>query len=194
MSLAFSSFLLSANPLIVEAQELASTVQLAPGYLLTPFGALQEVRKRILWASAIAAHTSDLKLNLEPLIGKLKLRHFVVISGRLENKSTSLSALVDPHDLRLKASRQQDEMDQLLDNMLAIGVKTQLQLDKAERIYRFLLDNPLRRFVPPSKRHNNGCYADYESEFNLYYRMTTNGGSIRAPGNFTGGKHSGKHD
>ncbi|XP_016947268.1 augmin complex subunit dgt5 [Drosophila biarmipes] len=152
------SFLLSANPLIIEAQELASTVQLAPGYLLTPFGALQEVRKRILWASAIAAHTTDLKLNLQPLI-------------------------VDPHDLRLKANRQHEEIDQLLDNLMAIGVKTQLQLEKAERIYHFLLENPLRRYVPPGKRYNNGSYADYESEFNLYYRMATNGGAMRAPPN-----------
>ncbi|XP_037714627.1 augmin complex subunit dgt5 [Drosophila subpulchrella] len=152
------SFLLSANPLIVEAQELASTVQLAPGYLLTPFGALQEVRKRILWASAIAAHTTDLKLNLQPLI-------------------------VDPHDLRLKANRQHEEIDQLLDNLMAIGVKTQLQLEKAERIYHFLLENPLRRYVPPGKRYNNGSFGDYESEFNLYYRMATNGGSMRAPPN-----------
>ncbi|XP_043644016.1 augmin complex subunit dgt5 [Drosophila teissieri] len=152
------SFLLSANPLIVEAQELASTVQLAPGYLLTPLGALQEVRKRILWASAIAAHTSDLKLNLQPLI-------------------------VDPHDLRLKAGRQHEEIDQLLDNLMAIGVKTQLQLEKAERIYQFLLENPLRRYVPPSKRYNNGSFADYESEFNLYYRMATNESSIRTPTN-----------
>ncbi|XP_017106209.2 augmin complex subunit dgt5 [Drosophila bipectinata] len=160
------AFLLAANPLIVEAQELASTVQLAPGYLLTPFGALQEVRKRILWASAIAAHTSDLKLNFEPLI-------------------------VDPHDLRLKANRQHEEIDQLLDNLLAIGVKTQLQLEKAERIYQFLLANPLRRYVPPGKRFNNGNYVDYESEFNLYYRMATTGGSIRAPTAF--GKHSDGH-
>nr|XP_016930138.1 augmin complex subunit dgt5 [Drosophila suzukii] len=152
------SFLLSANPLIVEAQELASTVQLAPGYLLTPFGALQEVRKRILWASAIAAHTTDMKLNLQPLI-------------------------VDPHDLRLKANRQHEEIDQLLDNLMAIGVKTQLQLEKAERIYHFLLENPLRRYVPPGKRYNNGSFGDYESEFNLYYRMATNGGSMRAPPN-----------
>ncbi|XP_017125148.1 augmin complex subunit dgt5 [Drosophila elegans] len=156
-----SSFLLSANPLIVEAQELASTVQLAPGYLLTPFGALQEVRKRILWASAIAAHTSDLKLNLQPLI-------------------------VDPHDLRLRASRQHEEIDHLLDNLMAIGVKTQLQLEKAERIYHFLLENPLRRYVPPGKRYNNGSFADYESEFNLYYRMATNGGGSV---NYTSGKH-----
>lgn len=80
-----SAFLLAANPLIVEAQELASTVQLAPGYLLTPFGALQEVRKRILWASAIAAHTSDLKLNFEPLIGKLRSPTILSHIRRAEN-------------------------------------------------------------------------------------------------------------
>ncbi|XP_017002726.2 augmin complex subunit dgt5 [Drosophila takahashii] len=148
------SFLLSANPLIVESQELASTVQLAPGYLLTPFGALQEVRKRILWASSIAAHTSDVKSNLQPLI-------------------------VDPHDLRLKASRQHEEIDQLLDNLMAIGVKTQRQLEKAERIYQFLLKNPLSRFVPPGKRYNNASFEDYENEFNLYYRMAINAGAIR---------------
>ncbi|XP_016983880.1 augmin complex subunit dgt5 [Drosophila rhopaloa] len=163
------SFLLSANPLIVEAQELASTAQLAPGYLLTPFGALQEVRKRILWASAIAAHSSDLKLNVQPLI-------------------------VDPHDLRLKASRQHEEIDHLLDNLMAIGVKTELQLKKAERIFHFLLENPLRRYVPPGKRYNNGSFGDYESEFNLYYRMATNGASIREPPNYTGRKHSESRD
>lgn len=159
---------------------MASTVQLAPGYLLTPFGALQEVRKRILWASAIAAHTSDLKLNLQPLIGKLNsdiLSHIRLI------ENVSPCSPVDPHDLRLKASRQHEEIDQLLDNLMAIGVKTQLQLEKAERIYQFLLENPLRRYVPPSKRYNNGSFADYESEFNLYYRMTTNGSSMRAPPN-----------
>ncbi|XP_022224635.2 augmin complex subunit dgt5 [Drosophila obscura] len=146
--------LLSANPLIVEAQELASTVQLVPGHLLTPFGALQEVRKRILWASAIAAHTSDLKLSLQPLI-------------------------VDPHDLKLKARRQHEEIEQKLDSLMAIAVKSKIYLQKADRIYRFILDNPLQRYVPPTKLFSNGTFSDYESEFNLYYRMTTMGASMR---------------
>lgn len=148
------SHLLSANPLIVESQELASTIQLAPGHLLTPFGALQEVRKRILWASAIAAHSSDLKLNLEPLI-------------------------VDPHHLKMKARRQHDEIVQYLDNIEALGVKTQHRLQKAKRIYQFILDNPLSKYVPPKKSFNNASYTDYESEFNLYYRIATAGGSIK---------------
>ncbi|KAH8407460.1 hypothetical protein KR222_001470, partial [Zaprionus bogoriensis] len=148
------AFLLSANPLIVESQELTSTIQLAPGYLLTPYGALQEVRKRSLWASAIAARTSDLKLHLEPLI-------------------------VDPHDLKLRARRQHEEITQLLDNIEALDVRAQLQLQKAERNYRFILDNPLRKYIPPTRRYNNATYADYESEFNLYYRIATAGGSIK---------------
>ncbi|XP_033244988.1 augmin complex subunit dgt5 [Drosophila miranda] len=147
--------LLSANPLIVEAQELASTVQLVPGHLLTPFRALQEVRKRILWASAIAAHTSDLKLSLQPLI-------------------------VDPHDLKLKARRQQDKIEQKLDSITGIAVKSRLQLEKAERIYHFILENPLNRYVPPTKVFSNGTFSDYESEFNLYYRMATMEGSVMA--------------
>ncbi|EDW77100.1 uncharacterized protein Dwil_GK22108 [Drosophila willistoni] len=143
-------YMLSANPLIVEAQELASTVQLAPGHLLTPYGALQEVRKRILWASAIAAHTSDLKFNLEPLI-------------------------VDPHDLKLKSRRQNDEITELLDNMKAIGAKTQYQVQKVERLAKFIQDNPMRRYVPPTKRYNNASFNDFESEYTLYLRMTPQG-------------------
>lgn len=64
-----SSFYLSPNPLITETNELSSTVQLAPGVLLTPFGALQEVRNRILWADLIAQHSNDLKLNLDTFLG-----------------------------------------------------------------------------------------------------------------------------
>ncbi|XP_060659220.1 augmin complex subunit dgt5 [Drosophila nasuta] len=146
------SFLISANPLIVESQELASTVQLAPGHLLTPYGALQEVNKRILWASAIAALSSDLKLNLKPLI-------------------------VDPHNMKLKARRQHDEIVQLLDNIKALGVKGQLQLQKVNRIYHFAMDNALHKYVPPKRTFNGACFADYESEFNLYYRIATSGGS-----------------
>ncbi|XP_064548033.1 augmin complex subunit dgt5 [Drosophila montana] len=149
------AFLLSANPLIVESQELATTMQLAPGHLLTPQGALQEVRKRILWASAIAEHTSDMKLNLETLI-------------------------VDPHDLKLKARRQHEEIVQLLDNIESLGEKTQHQLHRIERIFRFIVDNPMRQYVPPTKRFNNANFAVYESEFNLYYRIATAGGSIKS--------------
>lgn len=181
--------MLSANPLIVESQELTSTIQLAPGYLLTPYGALQEVRKRSLWASAIAAHTSDLKLNLEPLIGKLRpaetgvglsVTTFCFISANhVHCLALHASSTVDPHDLKLKARRQHEEIVQLLENIEALGVRAQHQLQKAECNYHFILDNPLKRYVPPTKKYNNATYADYESEFNLYYRIATAGGSIK---------------
>lgn len=64
-----SAFYLLPNPLIIESRELSSTIQLAPGVLLTPFGALQEVRNRILWADLIAQHSNDFKLNLDTFLG-----------------------------------------------------------------------------------------------------------------------------
>ncbi|XP_030385284.1 augmin complex subunit dgt5 [Scaptodrosophila lebanonensis] len=148
------SFLLSPNPLIVESHELASTIQLAPGLLLTPLGALQEVRKRILWASSIAEHMSDLKFNLDAII-------------------------VDPHDFKMKAKCQNEQVVQSLDNLESTGAKTKHLLQRAERIFRFILHNPLHHYVPPKRCYNNATYADYESEFNLYHRIATNGSSIK---------------
>lgn len=66
----FSAYHLSPNPLIVESRELSSTMQLAPGSLLTASGALQEVRNRIKWAGLIAQHSLDLKLDLDLVMGK----------------------------------------------------------------------------------------------------------------------------
>jgi len=86
---------------------------------------------------------------------------------------------VDPHHLKLKARRQHDEIVQYLDNIESLGVKTEHRLQKAKRIYQFILDNPLSKYVPPKRSFNNASYADYESEFNLYYRMATTGGSIK---------------
>lgn len=65
----YSAFYLSPNPLVIESLELTSTIQLAPGILLTPFGALQEVRNRISWADLIAQHSNDLKINLDTFLG-----------------------------------------------------------------------------------------------------------------------------
>ncbi|KAH8261204.1 hypothetical protein KR044_005115 [Drosophila immigrans] len=170
------AFLISANPLIVESQELASTVQLAPGHLLTPYGALQEVKQRILWASAIAALPSDVKLNLKPLIGKLIL---ATLSLALPFHFRRMFSTVDPHDLKLKARRQREEIEQLLDSFKALGAKSRVQLQKINRIFKFALENPLHKYVPPKRTFNGACFADYEAEFNLYYRIATSGGSIK---------------
>lgn len=86
---------------------------------------------------------------------------------------------VDPHDLKLKARRQHEEIVQLLDSIEALGLSGHHQLEKAERNKRFILENPCRKYVPPTRKYNNGTYADYESQFILYYRIATAGGTIK---------------
>ncbi|XP_075165668.1 dim gamma-tubulin 5 [Haematobia irritans] len=149
-----SSFYLSPNPLITETSELSSTVQLAPGVLLTPFGALQEVRNRILWADLIAQHSNDLKLNLDTF-------------------------LVDPQQYKLKAKQQHDRIIEILDKIDVCSVNTLHSLQKLAKIYDFLIENPLRHFIPPSKTYNNQSYADYEGELVMYTRIATTGNSIK---------------
>uniref|UniRef100_A0A1I8NYQ8 Uncharacterized protein n=1 Tax=Stomoxys calcitrans TaxID=35570 RepID=A0A1I8NYQ8_STOCA len=149
-----SSFHLSPNPLITESVELSSTVQLAPGVLLTPFGALQEVQNRVLWADLIAQHSNDLKLNLDTFF-------------------------VDPQQFQSKAKQQHDRINEILDKIDVCSVNTLQNLQKLATFYDFLIENPLRHFIPPSKTFNNQTYADYESEFVMYLRIATTGNSIK---------------
>ncbi|XP_061394199.1 augmin complex subunit dgt5 [Musca vetustissima] len=149
-----SLFYLAPNPLITETSELSSTVQLAPGVLLTPFGALQEVRNRILWADLIAQHSNDLKLNLDTFF-------------------------VDPQQYKQKAKQQHDRIIEVLDKIDVCSVNTLHSLQKLAKFYDFLIENPLRHFIPPTKTFNNQTYADYEGELTMYIRIATTGNSIK---------------
>ncbi|KAL9913463.1 augmin complex subunit dgt5 [Glossina fuscipes] len=147
-------FLLSPNPLIIETRELTSTIQLAPGILLTPFGALQEVRKHIMWAELIAAHSNSIKLNSDICI-------------------------VDISALKLKAKQEHDRIAELLDKIHDTTNNTMHQLERLNKLYDFIIANPLRHFIPITKKFNNQSYCEYEAEFELYYRMATAGNSIK---------------
>ncbi|XP_013097699.2 augmin complex subunit dgt5 [Stomoxys calcitrans] len=149
-----SSYYLTPNPLITESNELSSTVQLAPGVLLTPFGALQEVRNRILWADSIAQHSNDLKSNVDTF-------------------------LVEPQQYKLKAKQQHDRIIEILDKIDVCSVNTLHNLQKLSKFYDFLIENPLRHFIPATKTYNNQTYADYEGELVMYARIATTGNSIK---------------
>ncbi|KAI8128742.1 hypothetical protein FF38_09976 [Lucilia cuprina] len=148
------AFYLSPNPLIIESRELTSTIQLAPGILLTPFGALQEVRNRILWADLIAQHSNDLKINLDTF-------------------------LVDLQAFKVRAKQQHDRIIEILDKIDVCSINSLRCLQKLTKTYDFLIENPLRHFIPSTKLFNNQSYADYEAELLMYIRMATTGNSIK---------------
>ncbi|XP_017472394.1 PREDICTED: uncharacterized protein LOC108363517 [Rhagoletis zephyria] len=145
---------LSPNPLIVDSRELSSTIQLAPGSLLTASGALQEVRNRIKWADLIAQHSLDLKLDFDLI-------------------------MVDAQSCRQKIKQHREQIEEMLDKIDVTSINTNRTLQKLLKLYDFILSNPLRRYIPPQRNFNNQTYADYEAEFSMYYRMATVGASIK---------------
>ncbi|XP_014099947.1 augmin complex subunit dgt5 [Bactrocera oleae] len=145
---------LSPNPLIVESRELSSTMQLAPGSLLTASGALQEVRNRIKWAGLIAQHSLDLKLDLDLV-------------------------MVDAQSCKPKIKQHREQIEEMLDKIDVVNINTNRTLHKLSKLYDFMLVNPLRHYIPTEKNYNNQTYSDYEAEFLMYYRMATVGASIK---------------
>ncbi|CAD7013877.1 unnamed protein product [Ceratitis capitata] len=145
---------LSPNPLIVESRELSSTMQLAPGSLLTASGAIQEVRNRIKWADLIAQHSLDLKLDLDLII-------------------------VDAENYQQKIKQHREQIEEMLDKIDVTNINTNRTLQKLSKLYEFILSNPLRHYIPLERNYNNQTYADYEAEFSMYYRMATVGASIK---------------
>ncbi|XP_067630740.1 augmin complex subunit dgt5 [Eurosta solidaginis] len=145
---------LTPNPLIVETRELSSTMQLAPGSLLTASGALQEVRNRIKWADLIAQHSIDLKLDLDLI-------------------------MVDAHSCKQKMKQHREKVEELLDKMDVNNINTNRTLNKLSKLYEFILANPLRHYIPSDRSYSNQTYADYEAEYSMYHRMATVGASIK---------------
>ncbi|XP_055838132.1 augmin complex subunit dgt5-like [Episyrphus balteatus] len=150
------AFYLMPNPLITESHELSSTIQLAPGILLTPHGCLQEVNCRVAWSDSISDISSELKIN-----------------------SITISTGVNPANMRAKSKQQREQLVELLDKIEVADINTNRLLKKATKYYSFLLRNPLKNYIPPTKCLNNQTYSDYESEYQTYYRMVTMGNFIK---------------
>lgn len=47
-------------------------------------------------------------------------------------------------------------------------------LQECQTLYKYWLDNPLKRFIPDSKKFEGKTFKAYEKDFNLYFRMFRN--------------------
>lgn len=57
------------------------------------------------------------------------------------------------------------------DNTHKIYAKTKQIQDRSQRYVNFMMENPLRKFIPEKKLFNGLSYQEYEREFLLYYNM-----------------------
>lgn len=93
--------------------------------------------------------------------------------------SINLFISVDISALKLKAKQEHDRIAELLDKIHVTSNNTMHQLERLNKLYDFIIANPLRHFIPITKKFNNQSYCEYEAEFELYYRMATVGNSIK---------------
>uniref|UniRef100_A0A1A9W9P4 Uncharacterized protein n=1 Tax=Glossina brevipalpis TaxID=37001 RepID=A0A1A9W9P4_9MUSC len=107
-----------------------------------------------MWADLIAAHSNSMELNSD-------------------------ICTVDTSALKLNAKREHDKITELLDKIHVTSNNTLDQLERTDKLYNFIITNPLRHFIPKTKKFNNRSYCEYEEEFELYYRMATGGNSIK---------------
>lgn len=52
-----------------------------------------------------------------------------------------------------------------------IARKVQKTHEEGRKYYEFLINDPLRAFVPKTKLYNNRSFEDYAHEYNMYYKM-----------------------
>lgn len=91
----------------------------------------------------------------------------------------SLSISVDPQAFQERAKHQHDRIIEILDKIDVCSINSLRNLQKLTKIYDFLIENPLRHFIPSTKLFNNQSYADYEAELLMYIRIATTGKSIK---------------
>ena len=84
---------------------------------------------------------------------------------------------VDEAKIKAMKIKQNDDLTRLMDEAAVIGSNTLEIMNTNSRYFKFLLENPLRKFIPKSKLFNGLTYPDFEREFMLYYNMIAAKGS-----------------
>lgn len=105
---------------------------------------------------------------------ELKGRHsFLSISQNLKSSSFCLKQF-SISELRTQCEKNRSSIIETLDKISKINNQTKYLLSDTNSLYKYFLINPLRKFVPPSQKFEGKSFKEYESDFNLYYRMLKN--------------------
>lgn len=63
------------------------------------------------------------------------------------------------------------EITLMLDNIAKRNVNLKSLLRNVELIYKFIIENPLKKFIDPHLKYENKTFVEYENEYMLYYKM-----------------------
>lgn len=149
--------------------------ELIPDQLLTSTAFFEKLERLRDFQQQQKAVMDDLKFDLQvPHGGFRRISH-------AEPPSITLSFpfyfSVDEAKIKAMKMKQNDDLTRLTDEAAVIGSNTLEIMNTNSRYFKFLLENPLRKFIPKSKLFNGLTYPDFEREFMLYYNMIAAKGS-----------------
>ncbi|GAB0100782.1 hypothetical protein DMENIID0001_168690 [Sergentomyia squamirostris] len=75
------------------------------------------------------------------------------------------------NELKKRVIKMENSLKSLAAETKLVGKVTADELTKAESYFSFLMENPLKKFVPTTKKFNGHTYQEYETEFDIHYRQ-----------------------
>ncbi|CAO1401419.1 unnamed protein product [Diamesa hyperborea] len=132
---------------LVEDVEILPLVILSGGQLLTLHGLLEEMKKNFELSKKLSAAAKDVEAN------------------------QSLSIDINPIALKEQSRLNNEAINEFIDKISRTNVSTKGLLRKTRKYLDFSMKNPLRKFIPATKKFNGTTYIEYEAEFMMYYRM-----------------------
>ncbi|KAL7037397.1 hypothetical protein ACKWTF_009194 [Chironomus riparius] len=93
---------------------------------------------------------------------------YTEIQSQIDQKDTKD---VNYDELQKQRDENCEEISSTFDEISRLNVSIKSNLKNINRLYSFALENPLKKFVPKSKKFDGKSYESYEKEYMLYYKM-----------------------
>jgi hypothetical protein len=135
---------------LMNDDELLTSLMQPTNQFLYPHAYLMNMEKSLKQADAIRS----LALDLDSSVSNLT--------------DVDFDALEQQHDENC------EEISSMLDSITRFNVQTNSHLRNMSALYEYGLTNPLRKFIPPSKKYLEKTYSEYEKDYMLYYNMIKN--------------------
>ncbi|XP_059613999.1 uncharacterized protein LOC132260090 [Phlebotomus argentipes] len=78
----------------------------------------------------------------------------------------------DCENVAKRIQNQETSLQHITQEIESLGHQVREKLNDTEKHFNFLMDNPMRKYVPSAKKFNGHTYQEYETEFMLHYRET----------------------
>lgn len=100
--------------------------------------------------------------------------HIKSILNEITSHNHTMLTEVNYDNLLKQRDENSKEISTMIDEISKLNVAIKVNLNTINSLYKFALENPLRKFIPKTKKVDGKPYEYYEKEYMLYYQMIKN--------------------